>query len=453
VAERCRPALLTLLLIALLTSITAMGILLVLLVLATLARLGDAGARPQYRFPLGVPILIFCLVSFLSALVSEHRAASLLYLRHLHLVLLFFIAANEFRSGAEIRRALWWFGATVIVVSIYAMLQALVCTTSVAVPPWVAWALKLKLAVCRQPSVEPFRAKGFFSIYMTLGGSLVVALALLLGATIFGTERRRPAVQSGFALVALALTYVRNAWLGLGAVIAVLVLLSRRWVLLGLMVLAIALAVLMPSPLRAKMRSIVDLASPSATERLHFWKAGVRMIENAPLLGLGPGAVKLEYPSYKDPTAKRPGTSHLHNNFVQIAAERGFLGLVAWCAIWAVFLTKAWRVYAALPPARADDRALVAGSLAAVTGFLVAGLFEYNFGDSEVIGLVWVVAAFPFVVEREVSWPARHAGVPTTCSRSPARGWCRPRWRRFSGAIPGSPTSGQSASRRKAAVS
>jgi len=41
----------------------------------------------------------------------------------------------------------------------------------------------------------------------------------------------------------------------------------------------------------------------------------------------------------------------------------------------------------------------VAGSVAAVAGFLVAGLFEYNFGDSEVIGLVWVVMAFPFVVE------------------------------------------------------
>src|SRR5262249_5061572 len=151
---------------------------------------------------------------------------------------------------------------------------------------------------------------------------------------------------------------------------------------------AIAIALLVPSPLRAKMLSIVDPASPSATERLHFWTAGIRMIEDAPLLGLGPGAVRFEYPAYKHPLARRPGTSHLHNNFVQIAAERGLLGLMAWAAIWAAFLIKAWRIYAALPPARADDRALVAGSLAAVTGFLVAGLFEYNFGDSEVIGLV-----------------------------------------------------------------
>jgi hypothetical protein len=40
------------------------------------------------------------------------------------------------------------------------------------------------------------------------------------------------------------------------------------------------------------------------------------------------------------------------------------------------------------------------GSLAALTGFLVGGLSEYNFGDSEVVMVAWVMAALPFVVER-----------------------------------------------------
>jgi O-antigen ligase len=416
-AERWRLPLLTLLLIALLTSISAIGILTALLALLTLARLTDAGARARYQLPLAVPILAFVLLSLVSALFSEHRATSLLYLRHLNLIALFFIAANEFRSGAEIRRALWWFGATIVVVALYAGLQTLVCTTSVAVPDWVASALKLKLATCRQPSVEPFRAKGFFSIYMTLGGSVVVALALLLSAVALGSERRRPAILSAFAVVTLGLTYVRNAWLGLGAVIAVLVLLSRRWILAGGLGALVALVLLVPSPLRAKMISMFDPASPSASERFYFWQAGARMLGDAPLLGLGPGAVKIEYPAYKDPAARRGGTSHLHNNFVQIAAERGLLGLAAWCAIWATFFVKASRIYARISPARADDRALVAGSLAAVAGFLVGGLFEYSFGDSEVIALVWVVAAFPFAIEREVS--ASRAGMPRSPGMPP----------------------------------
>jgi hypothetical protein len=58
------------------------------------------------------------------------------------------------------------------------------------------------------------------------------------------------------------------------------------------------------------------------------------------------------------------------------------------------FYGRVARIYRALPRARGDDRALVAGSLAAVTGFLVMGLFEYNFGDAEVVDLVLVVMAF-----------------------------------------------------------
>jgi hypothetical protein len=52
----------------------------------------------------------------------------------------------------------------------------------------------------------------------------------------------------------------------------------------------------------------------------------------------------------------------------------------------------------------------VAGSIAAVAGFLVAGLFEYNFGDAEVIDLLWVVMAFPFVVGKSGEVVTRGSG-------------------------------------------
>ena len=110
----------------------------------------------------------------------------------------------------------------------------------------------------------------------------------------------------------------------------------------------------------------------------------------------------------RDP-ARKPRTGHLHNNLVQIGAEHGLLGLGAWLWIWIAFFAGAGRIYAALPPARADDRALVAGSIAAVAAFLVAGLFEYNFGDSEVIDLLWVVMGFPFACAGEGSRPAAAA--------------------------------------------
>ena len=62
----------------------------------------------------------------------------------------------------------------------------------------------------------------------------------------------------------------------------------------------------------------------------------------------------------------------------------------------------AWRVLRRVPPADEEARALVLGSMAAIAAFLVAGLFEYNFGDTEVLLVALALMALPFVVERDL---------------------------------------------------
>ena len=57
-----------------------------------------------------------------------------------------------------------------------------------------------------------------------------------------------------------------------------------------------------------------------------------------------------------------------------------------------------WRIYARVGPEDRQAKALVVGSLACVIGFQIEGLFEYNFGDSEVITLTYFLMALPFVV-------------------------------------------------------
>ena len=399
-ADRSLPPLLALLLLALMTSVTAVGVLTAVLGLASLLRLADPALRARSRFPLAPPVAALAVVTLLSSLAATNRSVALFASKDLLSLILFFAAVSGFASGDQIRRALAWLYGAVAVVSVYAMLQTWMCTSAGEAPEWVWWALKLRAEKCRQLGIEPFRAKGFFSIYMTLGGSLIVSLALLAAELALGSRRRAGwlLAPGALGLTTLGLTYVRNAWLGFAAAIGIVVLLTRRLALLVPLGLAVVLALSVPSPLRTKLLSVFDPTSPSASERFYFWDAGLRMVKDAPLLGLGPGSVRLYYPDYKHPDERRPRTGHLHNNLVQIAAERGLLGLAAWLWIWVAFLIRSVRIYGQLPRSRADDRALVAGSVAAVIGFLVAGLFEYNFGDSEVIGLLWVVMAFPFVV-------------------------------------------------------
>jgi len=81
------------------------------------------------------------------------------------------------------------------------------------------------------------------------------------------------------------------------------------------------------------------------------------------------------------------------------------IGLAAWLWIWAAFYKRAITLLRRVPADAGRERALVTGSLAAVTGFLIGGLSEYNFGDSEVVLVAWTVMALPFVVERDIRSP------------------------------------------------
>jgi O-antigen ligase len=136
------------------------------------------------------------------------------------------------------------------------------------------------------------------------------------------------------------------------------------------------------------------------------------------VLGVGPGGVKREYEAYALPEAIKKRTSHVHSTPLQILVERGVLGLTAWLWIWAAFIAKGIGLLRRLPADAARGRALVVGSLAAIVGFLVAGLSEYNFGDSEVVLVAWALMALPWVADakepatRDPELPGRRPGNP-----------------------------------------
>jgi len=203
--------------------------------------------------------------------------------------------------------------------------------------------------------------------------------------------------------VALALTFVRGAWIALtvGALGALLALRRVRAALALALVLA-AIALVVPG-VRDRLRSLGTVYDDTTRDRLAMLDAGLRLVREHPLTGVGPGQVKKVYPLVAGPEALRRSTSHLHDTPLQIAVERGLPGLAAWLAVFVAFFVRALAILRALPPERGDDRALVAGCIAAVATFLVGGLFEYNFGDTEVLLVALALMALPFVVERDVN--------------------------------------------------
>jgi O-Antigen ligase len=147
-----------------------------------------------------------------------------------------------------------------------------------------------------------------------------------------------------------------------------------------------------------RLRRLPDPTDITARERLVMTGVGLRLIREHPLAGVGPGGVKHVYPRVVPPEGRRRATSHLHNTPLQIAVERGLVGLAAWLWLFVAFFRGVRVALAPLPADAVGDRALVLGSTAAIVTFLVAGLFEDNFGDTEVLMVALAAMAVPFAL-------------------------------------------------------
>ena len=133
--------------------------------------------------------------------------------------------------------------------------------------------------------------------------------------------------------------------------------------------------------------------APDAS-RVALLFGGLQMIRDHPLFGVGPQRIHSEFPRYYSGTdLSNFYYGHLENNIVQIGAERGLLCLAAF--FWFIFELYASLV-AMLRTTGESTRWIVLSALAALTGFMVAGLFEYNFGDSEVLLLFLFIVSIPY---------------------------------------------------------
>ena len=133
--------------------------------------------------------------------------------------------------------------------------------------------------------------------------------------------------------------------------------------------------------------------------RLAYLDVGMQMVRDHPFFGVGPERIRTEFPRYyRGASLDNFYYGHLHNNVVQIAAERGLLALAAF--LWFVFELYRGLIEKA-KAANFNTRWAALSGLSALTGFLAAGLFEYNFGDSEVLLLFLFLVCMPFGLSAE----------------------------------------------------
>jgi O-antigen ligase len=241
------------------------------------------------------------------------------------------------------------------------------------------------------------RPQGTLGHYMTYSGLLMLVIGVALARVLFGRgERAWAALVMPALAVAVMLTFTRSAWVGACAAAALLLTLKDVRLLAVLPILAAAIFfAVAPGKITARFISIFDLKDPTNRDRVAMLREGEHMIAAHPLVGVGPNMVEKRYADYRDAGAVQKVNPHLHNVPVQIAAERGLPAL----AIWLWFVATAViglgkRFYTG------DQRFLAAAGLAAVAAMATAGLFEYNFGDSEFLMLFLILITVGFAADR-----------------------------------------------------
>ena len=252
------------------------------------------------------------------------------------------------------------------------------------------------------------RPQGALGMYMTYSGQLMLVACVAVARVLFWKrERMWPMLVLSALLVALATTASRNAWVGACSGIAIL-LLMRDFRLIGLLpVLAAVFIAIAPTQLTDRFYAMFQMENASrqtATteasvrsnqDRVAMVRSGIRIVRDHPLTGVGPDMVMDVYPVYRDKSAVNQLNPHLHNVPLQIAAERGLPAL----AVWLVFLVVLVRDFIRQRRSTAWTF-LPNGGIAVVAAMFAAGMFEYNFGDSEFLMLFLLLVTLPYAALR-----------------------------------------------------
>ena len=245
-----------------------------------------------------------------------------------------------------------------------------------------------------------------FRVYSTLENPNVLGeyflLIIPLGAAMaLSAEKLRGKLLLGAATLAmfvcLIMTYSRGCYLGLlFAAVIFLVLLDRRFLLLGIAVLALCPFVL-PESVLTRFTSIGDMSDSSTSYRVYIWLGTLDMLKDYWFAGVGPGvtAYNTVYPEYAYSAVSAP---HSHSLFLQVMCDTGVCGL----AVLLLLSVSFYRMMFTAIHREGDRQAklLQIAAVAAVSGFLVQSMTDYTFYNYRVLLLFWVILALGVMFTR-----------------------------------------------------
>lgn len=243
------------------------------------------------------------------------------------------------------------------------------------------------------------RATAFHSHPMILAGFLVMWIPIFIAmanqgrslASRYSFETIVAGVCSLLSLGALLANGTRGAWIAvlLVMLLEIIFLLRRnkKAAMSCVIILVIAIGgVSQSETLQDRAKTVTDSSFQSNSERILMWQSAWTMFLDHPITGVGAQNYAQQYQNqYISPLAKERDQVHAHNNYFQIMAEQGLIGFGAFFLLFGMILRRGWQ---GIKSNNLWGYILFFSTM----GLLLQGLTEFNFGNSAVIRLYWLLA-------------------------------------------------------------
>jgi len=199
-------------------------------------------------------------------------------------------------------------------------------------------------------------------------------------------------------LLAIFLTYSRGGMLALVVVLGFIGWKQKSTLVRALMIAGLIGGIFVAGLYWNRGQSFKDISTDTTyNQRIATIRAGIRMFEANPFLGVGPGNSIVAYPIYVPPEAHCGCQLQLviHNSFVQVLSETGIAGFLLFMLFLGVSIFDAWKLQnGPMACGGPDDKAISPYAAAleiALWGYVVcslAGGFTYSWWPYILIGLV-----------------------------------------------------------------
>jgi putative inorganic carbon (hco3(-)) transporter len=362
---------------SILFSIAVSQILLGASILALLA------SRRRLRFPpIKLPLALFVAATVIAVVLSGDPLKGLPQIRKFFVFGIVLVIFNTFRSVSQIRNLVLAWAAIATISAGLALTQFLRRLDD---------AIQLHAVI--YDYVLDGRITGFASHWMTYGGEQMIVLLLLLALLLFapgGAWKIFGWASAAIIWTAIVLGLTRSIFLvAVPAGALVLGWNYKRWLVYAAPAVALAMFLAAPPHVQDRVFSVFrphgDVDSNS--RRTIMARTGLRMIEAHLIFGIGPEQIQPQFLAYLPADVAQPlpkgWYGHLHNVYLQYAAERGLPALA--CMLWIIGkMARDFRESLKMSD-RSGPHFIWIGALAVIAAVLAEGFFEYNLGDSEVL--------------------------------------------------------------------